>query len=326
MQRISGMFSTVSAREVALSLAGEAPALDVLRRFDPAAGQLPESLTMDRRGNLFLSMSNFIAKLTPSGDFTRYATLPLPQGALALGVKFGPDGCLYCASGGFAAEPAAAFVWRISGVGEVEPFAAFDAAGFPNDLAFDARGFMYVTEPFLGRIYRVDPCGVSDIWLEHPWLCGDPLDPALAVHAFGADGIAFDAAKRNLYVGNLDLGAIVCIPLTRDSSAGEPRIFVQSPLLKGADGLAFDREGTLYVAVNGQDRLVSISKSGEIRVLAEGLPLDAPSSLVFGRRAGRQTTLYISSFAINRATGAHAGAPEPALLAFETHAPGLGLF
>lgn len=296
-----------------------------LTRFDPARGELPESVTIDRHGNLYLSMATYIAKLTPGGVFSRYAELPLPSGAFALGVKMGPDGCVYCATGAFHDDPDAAAVFRAAGKGRVERVTALDPRGFPNDLVFDVAGNMYVTEPFLGRIYRIDALGAAEIWLEHPLLLGDDADPVLEVHSFGVDGIAFDAGERNLYVGNLDAGTIIRVPMQADGRAGAPEVFVQNGLLKGADGIAFDVDGTLYVAVNGGDRLVSINARGALRVHADGAPLDAPSSLVFGTRRGDEQTLYIASFAINRATGAHPGPPEPALLALATDAPGLPL-
>lgn len=286
-------------------------------RFDPARGQLPESVTMDSQGNAYLTMSATVAKISPDGAFTKHAVLPLPPGALALGIKVGPDGCLYCASGDFSGDPAGAAIWRIVAGDRIERVAALDPAGFPNDLVFDRSGFMYVTEPFLGRIYRIDALGTVEVWLEHPLLLGNPASPALAVHAFGADGIVLDACEENLYVGNLDAGAIVRIPFASNRSAGVPEIFVQDARLKGADGLTFDRAGTLYVAVNGADRLVALDPSGALRVLGEGSPLDAPSSLVLGTLPGDEGTLYVACFAINRATGAHPGTPRPALLSMQ---------
>jgi streptogramin lyase len=292
--------------------------------FDAARGELPESITMDESGNLFLSMGTSIGRVTPAGEFSRYATLPLASGSFALGVKVGPDGALYVASGAFTAAPPQAFVWRIPARGAVEKFATLDARGFPNDLLFDADGSLYVTDPFLGRIYRIGSTGQAELWLSHRALMGNAAQPALAVHEFGIDGLAF-SDQDELFVGNLDAGAVLHIPRRKDGSAGSPEVFVQNPLLEGADGLAFDRNGTLFVAVNAQDRLVSIDPTGNLSVVAEGAPLDAPSSLVFGRRPGDERTLYVASFAINRATGGSVGAPQPALLALATEQPGLSL-
>jgi sugar lactone lactonase YvrE len=325
---------------IALSLLGHAPTLlaepsgksvhvastlETLLAFDPSQGQLPESLTINADGELFLSMSNNIVKVDRQLTLSTYASLPLPAGYFALGLKFGPDDCLYVASGAFTASPSGAFVWRVCAPGQVEQFATLDANGFPNDLAFDDCGLLYVTDPFLGRIWRVDQAGQASVWLEHPLLAGNAASPVLPAHFFGVDGIAFNADKTQLFVGNLDYGSIVRIHVGRSGAAGRVETFVSDPLLRGADGLAFDADGTLYVAVNAQDRLVAISERGALTLLNEGAPLDAPSSLVFGTRGHEKKTLYISSFAINRALGQPAETPHPALLARDVKRRGLPL-
>jgi hypothetical protein len=302
-----------------------AGAPETLLAFDPGQGQLPESLTINADGELFLSMSNNIVKVDRQHVLSSYASLPLPAGYLALGLKFGPDDCLYAASAAFTASPPGAFIWRICGPNDVEQFATLDASGFPNDLAFDDCGVLYVTDPFLGRIWRVDQAGQATVWLEHPLLAGNVASPLLPAHFFGVDGIAFNADKTQLFVGNLDYGSIVRIHRARSGAAGRVETFVSDPLLRGADGLAFAADGTLYVAVNAQDRLVAISERGALTVLGEGTPLDAPSSLVFGTHAHDKKTLYISSFAINRALGQPAETPHPALLSLDVKRRGLPL-
>lgn len=156
-------------------------------------------------------------------------------------------------------------------------------------------------------------------------LDGNAADPVLPAHYFGADGIAFDQNEKNLYAGNLDFGEILKIEVKRDGLPGPIETYASDSLLLGTDGLAFDKEGTLYVAVNAAARLGSMDACGNIAVIDEGSPLDAPSSLVFGTGLGDEKTLYVSSFAINRALGAVPGPPEPALLSVETKRRGLPL-
>ena len=304
---------------------GQPAVLSLVASFNPALGQLPESVTVDAAGNFYLSMANTVQKLTPDGQLALFAQLPIPSGAFATGVKFGPDGDLYAGSGGFDPAQDAANVFRISASGAVTTLAHLNPNTFPNDLAFDAAGNVYVTEPFLGKIVKITPQGVASDWADGPLLAGDPLNPALIVHNFGADGIAFDKGKRNLYVGNLDAGSIVRIPLKANGSAGTPKLWVADPRLKACDGIAFDKEGNLYVAVNGQNQLLKINKHRAISTIATGAPLDAPSSLVFGAKGENMTNLYISSFAINRALGTQPGTPQPNLLKLPVKVPGLSI-
>jgi len=291
-----------------------AGAIELVVAFDPAQGELPESLTVDHAGNLYLSLSSIgtIRKLTPEGHVSTFGTLPIS--AFALGVKVGPDGCLYNVSTSLSASPPGAFVWRICSAGVVEQFAALDPNGGPNDLAFDDDGNLYVTDPFLGQIWKITPEGHPSIWLQHPLLQGNPLAPVLLFHEIGVDGIAFDREKKHLYVGNLDYGHIVRIALCHNGRAGDVDLFVSDPLLQGADGLAFDKKGNLFVAVNAQDRLVSIDPTGAITVLDEGGLLDAPSSVAFGTAHDDEHTLYVTSSAFSRAFGFKPGTPHPALL------------
>src|SRR6188768_398567 len=95
--------------------------------------EIPESVTTDARGNLYVSVGNTIRRRAPGGAFSVFATLPLPINAL--GVKIGPDGCVYSASTSLSEVPGA-FVWRLCS-GSVEAFAELDHGGAPNDLAFD---------------------------------------------------------------------------------------------------------------------------------------------------------------------------------------------
>lgn len=198
----------------------QAVALTTVATFDPTLGQLPESVTVDTAGNFYLSMANTIQKLTPTGQLSLFAQLPIPATAFALGVKFGPDGELYASSGGFNPAEDAASVFRISASGQVTQLAHFNADTFPNDLAFDAAGNIFVTEPFMGKVWKITPQGSASVWSDSPLLAGNPTNPALIVHLFGADGIAFDRGDKNLYVGNLDAGTISLKPGPRPVLVG----------------------------------------------------------------------------------------------------------
>lgn len=294
--------------------------------FDPLQGQLPESIAADRFGNLYVSIGSTIVKVNAAASASTLATLPTPAGTFATGVKFGPDGALYVASGSFDPTLDVAAVWRVSPTtGDVTLVASLEAGGFPNDIAFDRRGRIYVTDSFLGRIWRIDQAGNASVWLSHPALDGNAAAPVLQLHEFGVNGIAFDESKRTLYVSNLDFGAILAIPVARDGSAGELEVVAQSPLLEGVDGIAFDRSGTLFAAVNWQDRIATVDRAGHVRTVVQGAPLDGPSSLAFGVRPCDGHTLYIANFAVNRAFGTQTGTPHPSILSMHVQKPGLAL-
>lgn len=288
-------------------------AVSVVASFDPSRGQLPESVTADGDGNFYFSMGNTVQRLAPGGQLSLYAQLPISASANAGGVKFGPDGALYVTSAAFDPSLDAAAVYRVSAAGAVTQLAHLDATGFPNDLAFDSDGNTFVTDPFLGQLWKIDCRGRASVWLQHPLLAGNAQSPALVIHPFGVDGIAFDKDKRNLYVGNFDNGAILRIPVGPWGQAGAPQLLASDARLRGADGLAFDKKGDLYVAVNVQDQVAKVDSAGTVSVVAQGSPLDGASSLVFGMKGSDKKNLYVANFAISRAFGLQPGAPHPSL-------------
>jgi sugar lactone lactonase YvrE len=295
--------------------------LDTIATF--ATGESPESIAIDRGGNAYISVGNTVRKRAPGGQESTFATLPIA--AFVLGVKVGADGCVYNTSTSLDPSVAGAFVWRTCAPGEAQLFATLDPSGGPNDLAFDDHRNLFVTDPFLGRVYKISPAGAVSVWLQNALLDGNPAAPFLGFHAVGVDGIAFDEDKDNLYLGNLDYGRLIRVPVRHDGSAGTPRVVASDARLTGIDGIAFDEDGTLFAAINGQDHLVSISPRGRITELFDGPPLDGPASVAFGTRRGDRRTLYVVSGAFLRTFGIKPGTPHPALLSTRTGNEGLAL-
>jgi sugar lactone lactonase YvrE len=304
----------------------EEPVLEQVASFDPALGQLPESMTADEQGNLFVStVGGAVFQLTPQHSVSQVATVVLPTGGQLTGIKVGPDGLLYISSASFTADPPAAIVWRVNPrSGEFAPFATLDPNGFPNDLVFDRDGNLLVSDPFLAQIWQIDPRGQASVWLSDPLLAGDPAAPAfVGVHAFGVDGLAFDAQKRDLYIGNVDFGRVLVSSPQGGQRGRRLSVLVEDPALKGIDGIALDRSGTVYAAVNTQNRLATVDRQGRVQILTEGGLLDSPSSFAFGTGRSDLHTLYVANFAIiSFLTGQPA---NPGVLSLSVRVPGTPL-
>ena len=97
-----------------------------------------------------------------------------------------------------------------------------------------------------------------------------------------------------LYVADTARGAIWKVVIGPDGKGGKPVLLAQSPLLEGADGLAFDRSGTLWVVQNELNSIVTVTSAGQVREVAKNGsqgPLEFPSAIVFVGDRG-----YVSNF------------------------------
>jgi len=261
--------------------------------------QNPESIALDRRGDMYLSMPNLsqVFEITPDGTQSIFATFP--AGMRPLGVRLDRAGNVFVAVVGSG-------VWRIpAGGGAAAEFAPIP--GFPNGLAFDRHGNLYVSESVGGVIYRVTPHGAVSTWSASPLLvgtlgpgpCGLPHPSGLQL---GANGLVFDQHGDNMFVSNTTLGEIIRIPVKRHGAAGKAVIEAGPDCqLWGADGAAMDQRGHLYVAANAERNIVRVDRNGKFKVIASfagGAPLFSPSDIAFGTNRKDRDQIFITNLAL----------------------------
>jgi DNA-binding beta-propeller fold protein YncE len=148
----------------------------------------------------------------------------------------------------------------------------------PNAMTFDSQGNLYVSDSFQGAIWRIDSAANCAPCL--PTLVKqDPLLATAGYPPFGANGIAFDGDESHLFIANTGDDRI----LRMDMASGEVTVFAES--VNGADGIAFDSRGRLWVAANQADEVVALNGQG--RVIArlgefQGINRDGtPDGLLF---------------------------------------------
>ena len=316
-----GMFAAAVA---AVLPAGAAPAaageVVTLRTYDADAFELPEGIAIDKRGRTYVTMP-FIGELRRiDTDGTEHLVAHLPTGG-----GFGPLGLAVDATGDVYAgvvtlDAATQGVYRVTPDGAVERLPGSGAIGFANGLAFGDRGELYVTDSMVGQVWRIPRGGAAEVWAADVLLAGDGSAPL--PFPVGANGITY--GHRTVYVTNTELGSVVAIPVRPDGSAGPPTDLARDPLLGGADGVALDVHGDLYVAVIAQSQIVRVAGDGSsVAVLADGDDgLDYTSSVAFGTGRGERTTLFAVNFSIGPFFG-DVRTHGPALLAMETGVPGL---
>jgi sugar lactone lactonase YvrE len=255
----------------------------------------PEGLTVDYQGNFYTGSSQTkptgaVCEFGPNGVLKRTFSIPAgPSGVVSLlGVLFEGPHTLFALDFADALSPTpfSPTDGRVLSLDTVTGAVTTIATGlvFPNGIAEDIHGYYYVADSLQATVTRFKADGSNkSVWSSSPLLAPGTTFPTL-----GANGIAFDLTFCNVYVSNTSNHQIIRIPVDRDGSAGAPSVFVDGnsidpEALAGADGIAFDLVGNLYVAANQADQIQVVSPAGEVtaRYSSSSLTLDNPASLVF---------------------------------------------
>lgn len=292
-----------------------APPAEFLAHFDAASGQLPEGLLVtDDAAYVGFAPSSQVARVAlSSGVVSPFAQFPAPvsgKGFLT-GLAGARDGGLYVGLASFVPEVQAG-IYRVGPEGGAGRLFAKDAAlPFPNALAFDDAGTLFVSDSGTGSVFRIDAAGNTERWATGELLtgkkyhCGPGLGPGFDI---GANGIVVE--RDAVYVVNTDKATLIEIPRDSAGRAGEQKV-VAGPdcvQLGGADGLARAPDGSFIVAINRQDKLTRVTLGGRIETIASGTPLDFPASVAY-----RGSDLYFTNFALFSASAGKASA-APGLL------------
>ena len=144
-------------------------------------------------------------------------------------------------------------VYRVTADHEVTPFAS--ELGVATGLAFDRLGYLYVGDR-QGKIFRVNAAGEGEEWARS--------EPSVSAYhmAFGPDAALYLTGPT---VSSYDT-------VTRIDEHGRRSTFFRG--LGRPQGLAFDRDGTLYVAASyrGRRGVVAIDRGGqEARLVVAGM-------------------------------------------------------
>jgi sugar lactone lactonase YvrE len=267
----------------------------------PAGAVNPEGITADAEGNIYAttfgvtsSGPGHLVVFGPDGDLLRDVRVA-GSSNLLLGLAFNPlTGDLLVLDFGngkvLKVDPQ-------TGASRVFFTAPATGTGL-NALTFDDVGNVYVSDSFLGVIWRSDRAGHSVTrWIDDPLLRTTGFPP------FGANGLNFNNAQTKLFVANTGNATIVQIPFDRRThDHGTPSIFVHS--ISGADGLIVDRHDNLWVCGNQADEIVIVDPSGKVIAKlgdfdgidrqGSAIGLLFPASLVFSGEF-----LYVTNLALD---------------------------
>ena len=280
------------------------PTVSILVDLDPVSTErtvIIESITADRSGVLHLPdrVTGNILRVDPKspkavvvGRIEAREVEGKRVNADPSGIAFNAQGDLFVAVGSFRE------VVRIRGAelnpakpGVAQTFATGTAGA--NGIAFDRQGNLFISGGASGIVYRVGSNGgAAEVAVQidkHVRTLPDGKTQQQIV----ANGLAFDA-NGVLHVADTARGAVWKVVIGPDGKGGKPVLLAQSPLMEGADGLDFDRTGTLWVVANELNSVVTVTPSGQVRQVARNGsqgPLEFPSAIVFVGDRG-----YVSNF------------------------------
>jgi glucose/arabinose dehydrogenase len=156
--------------------------------------------------------------------------------------------------------------------GTVSTFAAPVGLDYPQGMAMDGSGNLYVANIQSGTITRITPAGVASTF---------------ASGLNGPTGLAFDSSG-NLYVANAWTNSVIEI-----TPAGALSAFVASGL-DNPQGLAFDASGDLYVANYYNNTVSEVTPGGVVSTFVSS-GLTNPVGLSFDSSGN----LYVANFGAN---------------------------
>lgn len=137
-------------------------------------------------------------------------------------------------------------------------------ARVPNAMVMNRHGNeLYVSDSSQGAIFRITnlPGCAPDCVVDK--ISHDPLLATAGFPPFGANGLALSRDEKTLFIANTGDDRVLKLDLTMPLlTPNAISVFAES--INGADGLAIDRRGRVWVAANQADEVVALNENGKI--------------------------------------------------------------
>jgi sugar lactone lactonase YvrE len=277
----------------------------------------PEGLTIDGDGNLYAASNSdsattvgHVCVIDDRGRLIDIIDVPAGPGATAIGLlgELFEDDSLYVLDQADNLPPHG----RILKIDPHTHAVVTVASGmaFPNGMAEDRRGNIYVADSLLGKIFKLskDTSQLS-VWFEDPALLSRN-----AAQPVGANDLAFDEDQHFLYVDNAGNRQVLRVAIDEDGRPSGITLFADGATIDQelhlppptalyfADGLQFDVKGNLYVMANISNEIEMFSRDGRLVHRYQGSgsnALDFNASAVFKGRLMFITNMSATDGGIN---------------------------
>jgi uncharacterized protein (TIGR03437 family) len=258
----------------------------------------PSGIAVDPAGNVYFSAENCVFKIDASGVMTRVVgnsrtgysgdggAATNAQLNYSYGVAVSASGDLYVAdqyNNSIRKVSASGIITTVAGIGSYELGYSGDGGpaisarlSYPNGVALDGNGNLYIADSLNNRIRKVSASGIITT------VAGGGANglgdggPATSAQLNRPFGVAVDASG-NIYIADTDnnrirevsvagvISTVVGVGLGGYSGDGGPATSAQ---LHGPLGLALDGSGNLYIADAANDRIREVSSTGIITTVA----------------------------------------------------------
>jgi len=269
----------------------------VLGSHDTAGAQFsyPYSVAVDGSHNVYVAdfSNSTIRKITAAGVVTTLAGAPGAVGsvdATGSAARFrNPEGVSLDSAGNiYVADYANDTIRKITPAGVVSTLAgqAFvqgsaDGAGstarfyYPQSVAVDASGNVYVADTWNETIRKITPAGVVSTLAGAPGASGSADGTGSAARFYFPSGVAVDGAGNVYVADNLNHTIRKITPAGVVSTlAGSPGVIGSTDATGSAArfyepaGIAVDGAGNVYVTDSGNYTIRKITPAGEVTTLA----------------------------------------------------------
>lgn len=216
------------------------------------------------------------------------------------GLMFDAEGCLYGCQGGSAGRR----IVRYEPEGQVVVADRFEGRRLnsPNDLAFDAAGRLWFTDPRYGD-FR------GDMELDHESVYrADPRpDGAWTLHRMTFDttrpnGLLISPDQQTLYVAQSEYGVdrkreLRAYPIRKDGTLGSHGVLHNFYPHRGIDGMCLDEEGNIVATAgwneSGPGPMIYVFAPNGRVLETHPAPFDRPTNCTWGGED--LSTLYVTT-------------------------------